>query len=417
LSTTLYLTRNGLLEPLGQSQVLPYLRRLARDYRIILVTREKTGDWTDAQAMAEAHAECKALGIEWRPRQFRPRPRYLGPARDIAGMIQEALRTIRHDRAILLHARSYIPAAVAWLVWRMSGIPFIFDMRALWPEELIAAGRLRRGSFTHRLIAKAERTFLRDAAGVVSLTDAAADYLRKRDPAMHREMRIAVIPTCTDLARFTPRPRPLEAPRVHGCVGTILSGWFRADWLGAWFANAAQMDPQALFEIVTQDDPMTVRAAIDPRARLGPRLTIASRSPRDMPEAICGHDLSVMFFTGGLSKLGSAPTRMGEVLGSGLPVVANGGVGDVARIITEHRVGVIVKGPGELEMAEAYAQLCELLGDSDLAARCRRTAEALFSLEVGADAYREIYRSILLQERGVRGRAQNTLKRSGGGSG
>ena len=44
---TLFLTRNGLLEPLGQSQVFAYLRGLSRDYEISLVTYEKDEDWSD----------------------------------------------------------------------------------------------------------------------------------------------------------------------------------------------------------------------------------------------------------------------------------------------------------------------------------------------------------------------------------
>ena len=142
MTTTLYLTRNGLLEPLGQSQVLPYLRGLSRDYRIILVTREKDRDWADEDAVAEARAECAALGIDWRPRPFRPRPRIVGPARDILAMAREVLRAVRREGVRLIHARSYIPAVVAWFVWLRTGTPFIFDMRALWPEELITAGRL-----------------------------------------------------------------------------------------------------------------------------------------------------------------------------------------------------------------------------------------------------------------------------------
>ena len=60
--------------------------------------------------------------------------------------VTAALRLARSKEVGLIHARSYLPAGVAWLVWRLTGTPFIFDMRALWPEELITAGRLRRGS-------------------------------------------------------------------------------------------------------------------------------------------------------------------------------------------------------------------------------------------------------------------------------
>jgi hypothetical protein len=72
---------------------------------------------------------------------------------------------------------------------------------------------------------------------------------------------------------------------------------------------------------------------------------------------------------------------MAEILGCGLPVVANEGVGDVAKIIRAHRVGVLVSGPSEIEMNAALDELEQLLTDPDLAVRCRRAAEECFSLE------------------------------------
>lgn len=86
----------------------------------------------------------------------------------------------------------------------------------------------------------------------------------------------------------------------------------------------------------------------------------------------------MMFFTDGLSKIGSSPTRMAEILGCGLPVVANEGVEDVARTIQKYRVGVLVDGP-----------------DPDLPTRCRAAAEEIFSLKGGTEAYARIYVSVL----------------------
>jgi len=399
---SLYLTRNGLLEPLGQSQVLPYLRGLARDYRIILISHEKPEDWVDAPRMAAARADCARHGIDWRPRPFRPRPRIVVPALSLIRMTREAWRLARRGEARLIHARSYLPAAVAWAVWRLTGTPFIFDMRALWPEEMITAGRLRRGSVLHRLLLVLERRCLRDAAAVVSLTHAAVAHLRRVYPQELSGQRIAVIPTCADLDRFTPAPVQPPGPVVHGCIGTVLSGWFRLDWLAAWIAAAAARDTRARFEIVTRDDAARVRAALDPDGTLGDRLRIEGRLPESMPEAVRGHDLSVMLFTDGLGKLGSSPTRMAEVLGCGRPVVANAGVGDVARIVTEYRVGVLLEGPEPAQVSAALAALDRLMADPDLPARCRAAAEGVFSLATGVADYGYLYRGILIGQRPIR---------------
>lgn len=393
MTPTLYLTRNGLLEPLGQSQVLAYLRGLSRDYRVTLITYEKDEDRADAGRMEAMRAECERLGIRWLPQRFRPRPKVIAPALSMLRMVWLLRREVQGQGARLIHARSYIPAAVAMIVSRLTGVPFIFDMRALWPEELITAGRLRRGSALHRAIVAAERACLRRAGAVVSLTHAAVDHLNRVFPADMAGQRVAVIPTCADLDRFVPGAQK-PSGRVIGCLGTVLSGWFRLDWLTSFLDVVAKRDPSAVFELTTRDDPAGVRAAIDPNGCHGDRLRIAPSAPGDVQHVLQGQTASVMFFTDGLSKLGSSPTRMAEILGCGLPVVANDGVGDVARIIRDYRVGVLAQGPDPQAMATAWSELLALLKDPDLALRCRKAAEEVFSLEAGTASYARLYHQL-----------------------
>ena len=390
MTPTLYLTRNGLLEPLGQSQVLAYLRGLSRGYRVTLITYEKDEDRADAARMAAMQAECERLGIRWLPQRFRPRPKVIAPALSMLRMVWLVWREVRGQGARLIHARSYIPAAVAMIVSRLTGVPFIFDMRALWPEELITAGRLRRGSVLYRAIVAAERACLRRAGAVVSLTHAAVDHLNRVYTADMVGQRVAVIPTCADLDRFVPGVQK-PSRSVIGCLGTVLSGWFRLDWLASFLDVVAKRDPAAVFELTTRDDPAQVRAALDPDGRLGERLRVAPSAPGDVQHVLQGQMASVMFFTDGLSKLGSSPTRMAEILGCGLPVVANDGVGDVARIIRDYRVGVLAQGPNPQAMATAWSELLALLNDPDLASRCRKAAEEVFSLEAGTASYARLY--------------------------
>lgn len=395
MTPTLYLTRNGLLEPLGQSQVFAYLRGLSQDHAISLITFEKPEDRADTARMKLAQEVCAAHNIRWLPQEFHARPHIIAPALSMMRMTWLVWREVRGGRAGLIHARSYIPAAVAFLVHRLTGVPFIFDMRALWPEELITAGRLKRDSILHRAIVAVERACLRDAAAVVSLTHAAVAHLKSAYPAELNGQRIKVIPTCADLDRFVPKPTKQIAATVHGCIGTILSGWFRTNWLAAWLTAVGVDDPDARFDIVTRDDADDVRAALDPMGALGNRLSIGPRPSEEMPAAVRGHDLSVMFFTDGLSKLGSAPTRLAEVLGCGLPVITSDGVGDVAGIVRQNKVGVILEGHDPVQMRAALDELKVLMQDPDLPERCRATAEAVFSLEAGTEAYRGIYASIL----------------------
>lgn len=400
-NSVLYITRNGMLEPLGQSQVLSYLKGLSKNYRVSLISFEKQEDRADQQAFEIVQNDCERHGIRWLPQRFHYHPKVIAPAWSMIVFLFLCLREVRKGNAELIHARSYIPAAVALLVNKLTGTPFIFDMRALWPEELITAGRLKRGSVMHKAIAWVERSCLKNAAAVVSLTDAAASYLQETYPNELRNQKLVVIPTCADLDRFVPldeedRFAAEESGPVFSCLGTVLSGWFRLDWLRLFFQEVGSHDPTASFEIVTRDDSSEARRQIGLADDLNARLKIYSMPSHEVHEAVQRHTASVMFYAGGeVSELGRSPTRMAEILGCGLPVVANPGVGDVAEIIQKYRVGVLVTEGTPDAMKSAFRELLELMNDPELPGRCRRAAEKVFSLQAGTQAYRELYRDIL----------------------
>jgi len=206
-----------------------------------------------------------------------------------------------------------------------------------------------------------------------------------------------VIPTCADLQRFKPADPASSSRLVIGCIGTVISGWFLIDWLQAFFDAVDRAEPTARFELISRDEPNAIIKALNPSPAWRDRLDIQSATPSQMPAIVQRHTVSVMFFTGGLSKLGSSPTRMAEVLGCGRPVVANSGVGDVEQVISRHRVGVLARGSSAVEMDACVVEFLSLLKDSQLAHRCRRTAEEFFSLEAGTATYNKLY-SKLLQE-------------------
>ncbi len=397
MKSVLYLTRNGLLEPLGQSQIFSYLRGLSIDYKIVLITFEKPADWSNIEAVAKFKDLCLLHGIHWVPLRFRAQPRPFAAPLAIAQLAVAALWQWRHhSKPDLVHARSYVPAAIALLLHIVTRVPFIFDMRALWPEELITAKQLRRGSYLHRGLIWLERRCLKEASAVVSLTEAAISYLQSEYPIEVASQRLVVIPTCADMQRFKPAPTNSAGPMVIGCIGTVLSGWFKFQWLKAFFEALHRADPYARFEIISRDNPSDIRAALLPWAPWQDRLHIEAAPPDQMPIILLRHTVSVMFYAGGsTSELGRSPTRMAEVLGSGKPVVANSGVGDVGLVLSTHRVGVLASSPEPAAMDACVSELQLLLADPGLAVRCRLVANDLFSLEAGTAAYRLLYTQIL----------------------
>ena len=105
LPGVLYLSYDGMLEPLGQSQVLAYLERLASDRRIHLLSFEKPADLADTAARARVAQRIAAAGINWHSLTYHKRPSALATAWDIlAGLATGSALAWRH-RLRIVHAR------------------------------------------------------------------------------------------------------------------------------------------------------------------------------------------------------------------------------------------------------------------------------------------------------------------------
>lgn len=394
MARIMYLTHTGMAEPLGQSQVLGYLKQLSKEHDIHLISFEKPADFRNADRLEAVRAQCAEHGIEWTPRRFRQSPRYLSSALNIWDLYRTALRVQKSHRAEVLHSRSYLPSLVASWVGRKRCVPFIFDMRALWPEELIGAGRVKSGGVVHRALIWVERHCLKRAGHTVSLTHAAINYLERKYPSDVDRDDMSVIPTCVDLEKFALTLPRDYGPKTIGCSGTVISGFFRIDLLARMFAAAAKRWPNSQFEIVSRDDQGHVTEIMNEYHVPTDRLSVRSAQSFEMPEVHRGHDVSLMFFTTNTGKLGSCPTRMGEALACGTPVIINPGIGDVSRIAENEKGVVTLDGETNHDIDATLDQIEQLWSEKMLAQQCRQSAENVFSLDQGVASYDQIYRKL-----------------------
>ena len=70
----LYISYDGVMEPLGRSQVLQYLKRLAKQHSITLISYEKKADWSQEGRRTALVEEMSAAGIKWYPLRYHKRP-------------------------------------------------------------------------------------------------------------------------------------------------------------------------------------------------------------------------------------------------------------------------------------------------------------------------------------------------------
>jgi len=174
MTKVLYLSYDGMCDPLGGSQVLPYLFGLAkRGHQISLISFEKPERTTGERA--EVAAACEAAGISWHRLPYHKRPSVLSAMYDVWQMRKLAERLHRKERFDLVHCRSYLAAMVGLGMKRRYGTHFLFDMRGFWADERVdgriwnLSNPVFRAVFSY--FKRREADFLAEADHIVSLTE------------------------------------------------------------------------------------------------------------------------------------------------------------------------------------------------------------------------------------------------------
>jgi glycosyltransferase involved in cell wall biosynthesis len=386
----LYISYDGMLEPLGQSQVVAYLEKLAPGRRIHLISFEKPHDWADRALRQAMRARLAKAGIAWHPLRYHKAPSAPATAFDITLGILAALRLVRQQRLTIVHARSYVPALIGLAVKRAMSVKLLFDMRGLWADERVDGGLWPANGRLYRMTKALERRFLLSADHVVTLTHASEVEIRCFPYLSAKAPPISVIPTCADLDRFTIQGPPQSKPFVLGYVGSV-GTWYLLDEMLRCFREAQAIEPDALLLIVNRSEQQLIRERAEGFGINSSSLEIAAAEHRDVPALIARMSAGVALIKPAYSKIASAPTKLAEYLGCGVPVLANAGVGDMPAIVEGHRVGVALDNFSDGTLRAGVRRLVELAGKPGTQERCRETALELFSLDRGVAAYNAIY--------------------------
>lgn len=139
LKKVLYLSYDGLSDPLGQSQVLPFLKGLSqKGHQIYLISFEKTERLNMQQALIETL--CLEYNIKWYPQIYTKKPPILSTLKDIRTMQKVAEKIILENKIDFIHCKSYIATLVGLRLKEKHKTPFLFDMRGFWADERADVG-------------------------------------------------------------------------------------------------------------------------------------------------------------------------------------------------------------------------------------------------------------------------------------
>jgi glycosyltransferase involved in cell wall biosynthesis len=404
----LFISYTGMLEPLGRSQVIPYLHELASEgFEFTLLSFEREGAYSEAGRITceKLKQELAGSNIEWHWLPYHKRVSLIATTYDVLAGIRYASRLVKTRRIDLIHARSQVAAAIAVALKKRFGLKMIFDIRGLMAEEYVDAGHWPAESVRYTLTKTMERRALAASDGVVTLTRRIWPLIREWDGLKGREVIHQVVPCCANLQEFRFNQEDRDRRRAELNLsnrlvlvysGTIGSWYWTAEMID-FFAELLKTRSDAHFLWLTNGDEGYIHDLMQRRHITRSSYSIIAAPSADVASYLSAADLGIAFYKPGFSRFATSPVKVTEYFACGLPVIINSGIGDLDELIEHEQIGSVVKELMPQEFAKAISECQSLLEDqAGTRQTVRSVAEKYFDVrEVGRTGYAQLYNSVL----------------------
>ncbi len=403
--STLFLSYDGLTDPLGQSQILPYLLGLSQSgYQINIISFEKEIAFQNQKSKTESL--LSGTTINWFPLLYTKKPPVLSTIYDVYRLAQKAKKLANEKSISIVHCRSYITALVGvWLKQKLN-IKLIFDMRGFWIEERIE-GKIWNISnpifnLVYKFFKKKEIKFINKADVVVSLTYAAEKIILQNP--VFKPNKIKVIPCCSDTNLFDAKKisentrqnlrAKLNINPEHKVVCYLgsLGTWYMQTEMLLFFKELHKSAPEFIFLIISNDISEALYQEIKKLEIPLSSMRFAKCNRIEVVEHLAITDLALFFVRPSFSKIASSPTKLAELLAMQIPVIANTKIGDMELYFEKFEIGYLIPDFTIPNYTEAIKQIPFLMNIDKNS--LSNVAKENFDLQIGVSRYKEVYDSL-----------------------
>lgn len=389
-------------DPLGQSQVLPYIKGLTKHgYEFHLISFEKPDRFE--QHKKHIHSICDDSGIHWHPQDYIHKGGPLGTI----GLVKRMKKVTMYLHSIhnfqIVHCRSYIPALVG-LKFKSMGLKFIFDMRGFWADERVDGGlwNLKKPIFKtiYGYFKRKEKEFIKKADCVISLTDNGKNEMLSW-PTTNPNTRIEIIPCCANLDLFDKSTITDQIKSdcrnevglknddfVIGYIGSI-GTWYMLPEMLDYFKVLKKSKSNSKFLFVSGEKPERIKSMATDKGIDPNDIKVISVLHHRVPHFISLMDASIFFIRASYSKKASSPTKQGEIMAMGVPLICNSNVGDTDLIVEKYQSGIVIDTFDNTTYESNIIDPAQF--DTVLIAE---GAKDYFSLEEGVKRFLNVYESV-----------------------
>jgi len=289
----------------------------------------------------------------------------------------------RPDVIVATSPQFFTPCA-AWVVSLLRRRPFVFELRNLWPDSIVAVGAMRETRVVGWL-RKLEYFLYRRAARIVSVTQSFKRVLTANGIDANK---IAVVPNGVDLDTYLPGPKPEDLARRLGVEGKFVAAYVgtvgMAHGIGTLLdaARALQGRTDIAFVVVGTGAKQAALAEKSRREGLANVVFVGAVSKAEVREYWRLCDVAVVLLRDAPLFRHVIPSKMFEAMGMERSIIL-GVKGESEEILLESGAGITIPPEDAVALAHSVAELAD---DRELCTalglKGRRFASEKFSREM-----------------------------------
>ena len=390
---TIYLTYDGILDPLGQSQILPYLRHTRSYVSLLHILSFEKYKKTDEIYLKQAN-ELKDLKINWTSSKFTPSRNIIFKFNDFIKFNFIFIYLCLKERPDIVHARGHPIALFALIYKRIFRFKLLFDYRGIWADERVAKGSWdlskKNDLFFYNLFVRLEKVLINQSDHIIILTKAVKKKIIAE--TQKDDSCFTVIPCATDFSLFNirkPRFKKDDQELVLGFLGSVGPAYQFTFYLKILSeCNKRRINFRGLVLTNNLDETEDQICKLGDK-NISERIKVVQTDRLNVPQYINQMSFLLSFYTPFKSIIGTSPVKISEALACGVPVIANSGIGDINEILKELNAGFILSSYSSDGIAEAVNHLEKRhTYNSSL---IRESARLIYDLKYANKNYKKAY--------------------------
>lgn len=268
---------------------------------------------------------------------------------------------VRRVDVVVGTSPQFFTACAAYLVSRMKRIPFVFELRDMWPESIKAVGAMK-DSAVIRVLERIEMFLYRKAARIVTVTYAFKDALIRRGIDGNK---VDVVTNGVDLSHFAPQFKDSALVQKFGLQGMFVAGYIGTHGM----AHALETLLEAALTLQQTPGAENVRLLflgdgarknnLEIQARLMglENVLFLESVPKDQVVRYWSLlDVSVIHLRKSDLFATVIPSKLFECMGMGLPVL-HGVAGESADIVRREQVGEVFESENAQRLVEGLLRM------------------------------------------------------------